>query len=104
MPPTDIYIIGPDTSDPSPDRLNLLNWWRLVYGREGEQFGGNETGSRERGRERERGRSAHVQYITPPFSVLHSPSIHGATKTDQIWDPAADTLSEQRGQCDDPVG
>ena len=73
MPPTDIYIIGPDTSDPSPDRLNLLNWWRLVYGREGEQFGGNETGSRERGREREREVGRPMCNISPlrsPFSIL----------------------------------
>ena len=73
-------------------------------GRESSLAGTRPVRGREGERERERGRSAHVQYITPPFSVLHSPSIHGATKTDQIWDPAADTLSEQRGQCDDPVG
>ena len=62
---------------------------------EREQFGGKETGWKERGREGERARGREREVGRPMCNISPlPPSIHGATMPDQIWDPTEDALSE----------
>ena len=84
-PPTDIYIIGPDTSghvgEGEPVELvavgpleSSLAGKRPVGGREGARDGGE---------------------VGRPMCNISPPSIHGATMPDQTWDPiTSDIVTE----------
>ena len=76
MPPTDIYIIGPDTSADGPGRdraepveLVAVGPWRAVWRERDRLEGGREVGR-------------------PMCNISPPPSIHGATMPDQIEDPS----------------